>query len=237
MSTEIDNKECGILIIAAHPDDEIIGCGATAAKLVRSGCAVNVLILGEGVASRFTKKGPGLKKEITRLHKMTNKAAEVIGFKNVIFEDLPDNRFDSLDLLDIIKVVENHVTKLKPDIVYTHHKGDLNIDHELTHRAVLTACRPIGDYSVKEVLCFETYSSTEWSFGNSANIFNPNVFEDVGKTFRFKKSALKCYESELRDFPHPRSLKNVELAASRWGSTVGLKYAEAFELIRKVGDQ
>ena len=223
-----------ILVIAAHPDDEILGVGATAAKLIKSGHEVNALVLGEGISSRYAKKTPKVKTEIKELQNITRKACKIIGYKGVYFEGLPDNNFDSKNLLEVTKLIEKHVGKYKPEIIYTHHKGDLNIDHEITFRAVITACRPVSDYSVKEINCFETLSSTEWNFGDRDNIFNPNVFVDIEKTIDLKLKALRLYKGETREFPHPRSLEAIKINASRWGSVVGKKFVEAFELIRKV---
>lgn len=219
-----------ILVIAAHPDDELLGLGATIRKRVNRGDTADCIILGEGMTSRQNKREGIDGILIKQLHENSRKAAKIIGFENVYFEKLPDNRFDGVEMLDIIKIIEGYIEKLKPDIVYTHHKGDRNIDHRITYEAVLTACRPVGAYPVKEIYVFETPSSTEWGFSKEESFF-PNVFEDVSETLTFKLEAMKCYQTEIRDYPHPRSLKALEIIASRWGSVVGLKYAEAFTLI------
>ncbi len=223
-----------ILVVAAHPDDEILGLGGTIRKRVNDGDTADCLILGEGATSRTSKREDTDKHILDELQSDTEGSAIIIGYKNVYFSSLPDNRFDSMDLLDIIKVVEKYVDELKPDIIYTHHYGDLNVDHKITFEAVITACRPIGDYTVKEIYCFETPSSTEWNFEYSASIFRPNVFIDIESTIKAKLDAMACYRTELRDYPHPRSLKALEVIASRWGTVAGKQYAEAFELIRKV---
>jgi len=223
-----------ILVVAAHPDDEILGAGATIRKHVNSGDAVECIILGEGLTSR-EKSRKGFDNElISELQYQTLKAAELIGFKNVHFSGFPDNRFDSVDLLEIVKEVEKYIQNFNPDTIYTHHYGDLNIDHRRTFEAVITATRPIGEYCVKEIYCFETPSSTEWNFKYGDNSFKPNVFVDVESTIDAKLKAMECYKLEIRDFPHPRSLKALEIIAARWGTVVGKRYAEAFELIRKV---
>lgn len=139
-----------------------------------------------------------------------------------------------MDLLDIIKEVDKYIQRLKPQIIYTHHYGDLNIDHRRTFEAVITASRPVGEYPVKEIYCFETPSSTEWNFKYGGNVFKPNVFIGIDDTIDAKLKAMECYKSEIRDYPHPRSIKALEIIAARWGTVVGKKYAEAFELIRKV---
>ena len=222
-----------VLIVAAHPDDEILGVGGTIRKHIQAGDEVNVIILGEGLTSRTNKRKDTEQNSIDKLNESANKAMEIIGYKKLYLEKLPDNRFDSVDLIEIVKIIEKHILVLKPDIVYTHYYMDLNLDHRITFQAVITACRPIGDYSVKEIYAFETPSSTEWNFKNN-NAFNPNVFIDIKDTIEIKLEAMKCYESEIREYPHPRSLKALEIIAAKWGTVVGKEYVEAFELIRKI---
>lgn len=221
-----------VLVIAAHPDDEILGVGATVVKHIKNGDECNALILGEGMTSRYDNRNMADINIVRELHKATFNAAKVIGFKEVFLESLPDNRFDSVDLLDIIKVIEEYLEKLKPDIIYTHHGGDLNVDHRKTYEAVLTATRPIdGNQYPKEIYCFETVSSTEWNFEYS-NCFRPNYFVDVTDFLEVKLKAMECYKGELKQFPHPRSIDNLEVSAKKWGSVVGKKYVEAFEISR-----
>ncbi|MCM1537351.1 MAG: PIG-L family deacetylase [bacterium] len=223
-----------VLIVAAHPDDEILGVGATAARHVAEGDTVYAMILGEGQTSRGVYREDVERGIVDSLHQNTMESAKIIGFREVFFADFPDNRFDEVDLLDIVKAVENKVRELKPQIIYTHYIGDLNIDHQYTAQAVLTATRPIGDYCVEEIYAFETLSSTEWNFDHSVSpAFGPNVFVDVTDYYHQKEDALKCYVSELCTFPHPRSLMGMD-ALSRWrGMTGGMQRAEAFMLIRK----
>lgn len=223
-----------ILVVAAHPDDEILGVGATISKHIKSGDKAYALILGEGQTSRFEKRELADEELVERLHKDTLDAAKVIGFKEVFFESIADNRFDSVDFLDVVKLIEKHVRIVCPDIIYTHHLGDLNIDHQITHKAVLTATRPIGDYSVKEIYAFETVSSTEWNFASRENTFVPSVFVDVSEQFDTKCKAMESYRSELCEYPHPRSLRMLKSVAEKWGATIGVEYAEAFESIRVV---
>lgn len=222
-----------ILVVAAHPDDEILGVGATVAKRIKNGDTVKAIILGEGQTSRGEKRTYVSSEIVDELHKDTLRAAKCVGYKEVFFANFPDNRFDSVDLLDIVKYIEKINKEFKPDIVYTHHGGDLNIDHQITYKAVLTANRPVNDYFVKEIYTFETLSSTEWNFAYDS-VFTPNVFEDVSEFMQCKYEAMKCYNTELCDFPHPRSLKGMEVTAQKWGSVVGKQYVEPFTLIRKV---
>ncbi|MEE1254977.1 MAG: PIG-L family deacetylase, partial [Lachnospiraceae bacterium] len=167
-----------VLVVAAHPDDEILGVGGTAAKHAACGDEVYAIILGEGQTSRGEKREDISQEVVKELHQNTMESAKAIGYKDVFFADFPDNRFDQVDLLDIVKEVEKKVRELRPEIIYTHYSGDLNIDHQYTARAVLTATRPIGkDYPVKEIYAFETLSSTEWNFDYSGQpAFSPNVY-------------------------------------------------------------
>ena len=223
-----------ILVVAAHPDDEILGVGATIASRVQAGDTAYAVILGEGQTSRADHREEMSQSVVEELHKDTLAAAKHIGFKEVYFENVPDNRFDQMDLLDVVKKVEKLVRKLQPDVIYTHHKGDLNIDHRITYQAVLTATRPMQNCPVQEIYTFETVSSTEWNFAYGDMQFAPNVFVDVTAAFQKKLDAMKEYHTELCEFPHPRSLKCLEVTAQRWGSVVGKEYVEPFELVRSV---
>ena len=223
-----------ILVIAAHPDDEILGVGATVAKHTEQGDEVYALILGEGQTSRCDTRENASSGLVENLHKDSLAAAREVGYKEVFFENIADNRFDSVDLLDIVKTIERYIEILKPEVIYTHHGGDLNIDHQLTYRAVLTGTRPVNDCCVKEIYTFETLSSTEWNFSNEKELFVPNVFVDVQNFFEKKIRAMECYHSELCEFPHPRSIQGMKILAQKWGSVVGKEYVEAFRLIRKI---
>jgi LmbE family N-acetylglucosaminyl deacetylase len=220
-----------VLVIAAHPDDEILGVGGTVLKHVKDGDECIGIILGEGMTSRYDKRELADNSKVEKLHEDTYKAAQFVGYKKVYMESLPDNRFDSVPLLDIIKIIEKYIEDIKPDIIYTHFSGDLNIDHKITFEAVLTATRPIGDEYVKEIYAFETVSSTEWNFSSATN-FKPNYFVDTTETLDGKLKAMECYKSELREFPHPRSNINLKASALKWGSVIGKNYAEAFEVVR-----
>ena len=219
-----------ILIAAAHPDDEILGCGGTISRLVNEGHKVYTLILGEGITSRDERRDRKKREEeIKELKKQINKANKIIGVKKVFTFDFPDNRFDSIPLLTIIKKVEKIKNQIKPDIIFTHFNNDLNIDHKKTYEAVLTATRPIKNETVKTIYSFEVLSSTEWKFPVT---FSPNVFFDISKTIDKKIEAIKKYKNELHSFPHPRSVETILTNAKLWGSKSGMKYAEAFELVR-----
>jgi LmbE family N-acetylglucosaminyl deacetylase len=219
-----------ILIIASHPDDEVLGAGATIAKLTKKGDDVYLLILGEGVTSRegWTQQ------ELDSLHECIDKANSKIGISedHIIVESFPDNRFDTVALLDIVKAVSKVKDVVKPDVMYTHSPYCLNIDHQRTYEAVVTATRPMTDETVKQIFSFEIPSSTEWRFHPSR--FTPNVFVDVKETIRLKLDALNEYKSEMREYPHPRSLYGVYENAQQWGKKVGVPFAEVFECVRMV---
>jgi LmbE family N-acetylglucosaminyl deacetylase len=221
-----------VLVIAAHPDDEVLGCGGTISKLIKEGCKVYTLILGEGITSRDAKRDKSKRaSEIKNLKKQTAEANKILGVEKVFTFDFPDNRFDTVPLLDIVKKVEEVKKQVKPTIIFTHHHNDLNVDHIITRKAALTATRPMKNETVKTIYAFEILSSTEWNYPLS---FSPNVFFDVSKTFKLKTKALKCYKDELRKPPHPRSLEAIELNAKMWGPKAGAEYAEAFELVRQI---
>ncbi|MBA7692395.1 hypothetical protein ES703_100962 [subsurface metagenome] len=224
-----------ILVVAAHPDDEILGCGGIIAKYAKSH-EIQIAILGEGIAARYTGKEEA-HDEIQKLHNQTLVAEKILGVKhNPYFINFPDNQFDTIPLLDIAKQVESLILQTNPQTIYTHHSGDLNIDHRITFQAVLTAARPTEACPVKKIYSFEVPSSTEWSFGRLDSTFLPNVFEDISGQVNMKMEALKAYKDETREYPHPRSLEAIKIIAQRWGTVVGKKFAEPFELIRKVVD-
>ena len=223
-----------VLVVAAHPDDEVLGCGGTIARLAREGHDIYILVLGEGSTSRSQQREQADASLVDALRDNSLAAGKTIGAKEVFMRNLPDNRFDTVPLLDIVKIVEELVTKLRPEVIYTHHGGDLNIDHALTHRAVLTATRPVKGQPVRDIYAFEIPSSTEWAFQRLEPVFRANVFEDISGTLETKIKALSCYETETRAFPHPRSPEALRAIARRWGSVVGGEAVEAFELTRSV---
>jgi len=219
-----------ILVVAAHPDDEILGCGGTVARLANEGAKVYTLLLGQGVAARHDSRDKTeFQDHIAKLKKYMYTANETIGAQEVFSFDFPDNKFDTVPLLDLVKTIEQVKEKVKPHIVFTHYEKDLNIDHQITYKAVITSARPLPNEVVKEIYSFEVLSSTEWNYPTT---FSPNVFFDISSTLDLKTKAMIEYESELREFPHPRSLEGSKLAAKLWGMKVGMKYAEAFKVVR-----
>lgn len=223
-----------VLVVAAHPDDEVLGCGGSIARLTQEGHDVYIAILGEGITSRYDKHEQADQGIIKDLQNRSRQVSKLLGVKELCLYDLPDNRFDTVPLLNIIKTVEKLINRFNPKIVYTHHGGDLNIDHVITHRAVMTATRPAGNCPVTEIYAFEVPSSTEWAFGQFQPAFQPNVFLDISDTLEIKIQAMQIYESEARNFPHPRSPEALQALAKHWGSAVGVGTAEALELVRLV---
>jgi len=222
-----------VLVIAAHPDDEVLGCGGTMARLASEGKEVYSLILGEGITSRDEKRDRAKREpEIQKLLAACKSANKLLNVKEVINFDLPDNRFDSVDLLDIIKLIERVKKEVVPDIVFTHFEGDLNNDHQITVKAVMAAFRPVPGQRVSYIYSFPIPSATGWNVASQQNNFLPNYFVNIEQTIDLKVKSLLEYESEVLEFPHPRSPEAIRAIASGWGINVGMKYAEAFSLIR-----
>lgn len=220
-----------IAVIAAHPDDEILGCGGTMAKHIASGDEVFVLILGEGISSRG---GKHTKKKQLSLHLAARGANEVLGITHLTILGLPDNSLDTLPRLEVVQSIEKFLDHTNPSIVYTHSNSDLNIDHQIVHESVLTACRPTPESKIIRILCFEVPSSTEWRGAGSVVPFIPNWFVDISDTISLKIKALTCYSSEMKSWPHARSLEAVNHLCCWRGATIGSRAAEAFVLSRAI---
>ena len=224
------NTNKKILVVAAHPDDEVLGCGGTIARYVREGYDAYVVFMTDGVSSR---KETSIQNEIKNREKSAILASQILGIELVEILDFPDNGMDTVPILDIVQNLEAVIDKVKPSIVFTHYWGDLNIDHRVTCQSVLTACRPYPAQVVKEIYSFEIPSSTEWSSPSVENNFNPNNFVDISKTIELKMSALQAYDQEMRNFPHSRSLKAINSLAKVRGAAVGIVAAECFVVIRQ----
>jgi LmbE family N-acetylglucosaminyl deacetylase len=224
-----------VLVVAAHPDDEVLGCGGSIARHVDAGDHVQVLIVAEGATSRQQQRDRGqVETELSVLAFAAQKAGEILGTTGVELLDLPDNRLDSIDRLDLVKLIEEKIEGYQPQIVYTHHAGDVNIDHRRLHEAVVTACRPTPSHPVKRLLSFEVASSTEWQPTGSAPAFQPNWFVDISAQWNRKQLALEAYASEMRPWPHARSIQALEHLARWRGAQVGVEAAEAFCLLRQL---
>ncbi|QXD14294.1 PIG-L family deacetylase [Rhodocaloribacter litoris] len=228
------NEVSRVLVIAAHPDDEVLGCGGTLARLADEGHTVHVAILGEGITSRHSRREDADPAAVAALRAHSRAAARALGVPEPQFFDLPDNRFDTVPLLDLVKCIEGLIDAVRPEVVFTQHGGDLNIDHARVYRATLTATRPMVGTPVQRVLAYEIPSSTEYAFGQFAPAFRPTVFVDITATLERKLAAMACYESEARPYPHPRSPEALRAIARRWGSVCGRAAAEAFMLVRAI---
>lgn len=226
------NKQSTILVVAAHPDDEILGCGGCVYKWAQDGASVHALILAEGLTSRAAQRTDIPQEELDGLRKHARQSAETIGFQSISFESFPDNRMDSVDLLDVIHALSRYIDRIQPQIILTHHHGDLNVDHRIAFQAVITACRPLPECPVQTIFTFDTPSATEWNFPYYKNTFSPNTFIDISQQMEQKLAAMACYQTESREAPHPRSPESLRAIAKRWGSVINCDYAEAFELIR-----
>lgn len=219
-------KKNRILVVAAHPDDEVLGAGGTLLRLASEGDNLHIVFLSKGETSRGKKVADEKLRTV-----QAEKVAKIVRAEVHWPANLPDNEFDRVSLLRITKIVEELVHKLKPNVVYSHHGGDLNIDHRRTFQAVMTACRP-GKTSVKRIYSFEVLSSTEWQAKTALNSFLPNVYVDIEKFIEDKINLLNIYQREIGGFPFPRSAKGIMTLAQYRGMESGLKFVEAFQLIR-----
>jgi LmbE family N-acetylglucosaminyl deacetylase len=217
-----------ILVVAAHSDDEVFGCGGTIAKHIASGDKVHVVFMTNGVGSRNTSF-----KEAQERRKASQDVANILGISSTQQFEFPDNKMDTIALLDVVQLIEKVIDKLQPEIIYTHHIGDLNIDHQVTHKAVMTACRPQPGFCVKEIYAFEVLSSTEWQTPNYLP-FIPNTFVDITEYIEVKRKVLEAYNEEMLEPPHSRSIDNAIRLNVLRGNSVGVDHAEAFILIRSL---
>jgi LmbE family N-acetylglucosaminyl deacetylase len=235
MLESLRNKK--IMIVVAHPDDELLGLGATLNKLIEEyDVKTHVVILGEGITSRSEERDVKIWEKQLAIHRNNIKNAQkYIGYHSTSIYDFPDNRFDSIALLDIIKVIEKEKVSFQPEVIFTHHGGDVNIDHQRTFESVITACRPMQEEKTKTIITFETPSGTEWRSPTDPRHFLPNLFISVSQAnIEAKIKGMESYEFERREYPHPRSPEALKIQAQRWGVMVGTNYAEAFCLVRSI---
>lgn len=216
-----------VACVAAHPDDEVLLCGASLARHSRAGHRVQTLILAAGLDAR----GKAGAAERAALEASARAAAGRLGIAAPSLAGLPDNRLDTVPLLDVIQAVERFLAEVQPVLIYTHCRSDLNVDHRVAHDAVLTAARPLPGSTVRRILAGETLSSTEWQ-SPAASGFTPTVFHDVAATLDAKVAALEEYKGEIRAFPHPRSAEGVRALAAYRGAQAGFHAAEAFMMVR-----
>jgi LmbE family N-acetylglucosaminyl deacetylase len=233
-----------ILVVVAHPDDEVLGMGGTIKKLTKNKNQIKIVIMATGIAARrsinfknsskynITKNQEKIiEKQITTIKAHAKKAAKILGVSDVEFLGYPDNEMDTISNLELTKSVEKIIHDYKPEIVYTHTPFDVNVDHVSCYNAVLTATRPKKNAIVKKVISFEVPSSTEWNF---TSVFTPNTFVDISHELTNKIKALECYKTEVENYPHPRSAKALQSIGNRWGTVSGFSVAEAFSLIRSL---
>lgn len=220
-----------VLVVAAHPDDEVLGCGGTIARHSQEGDNVGVLFIADGVGARgIISHSQSL--SLNRRKQSAQSALQILGAHVLKFLDLPDNKLDTLPFLEIVQAIESITQDFQPTILYTHHYGDLNIDHSIVSKACITAHRPIPTAPIENILFYEVISSTYW--GTANNFFKPNYFVDTSHFETKKNLALECYKEEMRDFPHYRSLETSQSLGKYRGSQVGVRCAEAFELFKMI---
>ena len=224
------NPKQSVLVVAAHPDDEVLGAGGAMAWHAERGDTVTILILGEGIAARAGVAPEEVARQQRELNAHAAAASIGVGAQSLRRAAFPDNAFDTVSLLSIVQEIEKVADDVKPSIIYTHHAGDTNVDHRLTAEAVDAVVRPMQGNTVVEVRSFEVPSSSEWNFTRSP--FRPNVFVSLSEGQLKKKiDAMKAYVSEIREFPHPRSPEYLEALARVRGGQSGYMAAEAFSLV------
>jgi len=264
-----------ILVIAAHPDDELLGVGGTIARHIANGDQVKVGVMCEGISARFSSEGryeigrgngtrggvaavrtavvEGVSEDGRDSTRAANSdvsprcyvperfdevkleiyaAARVLGVTDLHVGNLPDQRLETLPISDVVKQIEVLVSEFEPEVVYTHFAGDINRDHRVLTEALLVAVRPYAAPSVREILMFETPSSTEWSSPALTPSFQPNVYVDITPFLAQKIAAFNCYSAEGRPYPHPRSPQALADRAHYWGSLINRESAEPFMLVR-----
>ena len=217
-----------VLVVASHPDDEVLGIGGTIARHTRRGDTVTACIMADASPLKYQKAAEN------PLRSCVLEAAEILGVGDVRFSNFPDQGLDQIPLIELVVEIEKLAQDVKPDIVYTHHGGDLNRDHQLVFQAVTTAFRPIPETCTNRIFCYETPSTTEWAPQSASTLFVPNTFVDISDTLETKLAALNCYGAEMRTMPHPRSPEGITALATWRGASVGLWAAEALCLVRHI---
>lgn len=222
-----------VLVIAAHPDDEVLGMGGSIAKLVKEDNIVDVLIVTDGSSSQY-RDSDHLAEIIEAKKTETRNCADVLGVRDIYYGELPDMKLDTIPHIRINQVIEDVIDKVQPDTVFTHFWGDVNCDHQNVYKSTLVAVRPVMGQVVKELYCYRVPSSTEWTPNKTDTMFLPNVFVDIEQFAEKKYQAFACYSTELRDYPHPRSVQYLRESDKAAGLKVGLLAAEEFVLLRKL---
>ena len=217
-----------ILVVAAHPDDEVLGLGGTLARHAAEGDEVTIFLVADQGSARYDES------RIREVRAAARAAAARLGVEDVRFGGLEDQVLDGRPVLEVTQRVEAVLREVRPEIVFTHHRGDINRDHAVVHEATLTAARPYSTPFLRRILTYETPSASEWAGPYPEAAFVPNVFVDISAHLEAKLAAMAAYATELRDSPHPRSLEALRHRAAHWGSVVGVPAAEPFQLVREV---
>jgi LmbE family N-acetylglucosaminyl deacetylase len=222
-----------VLVVAAHPDDEVYGMGGTIAKLADQGHEIHVLIVTDGCISQYRNED-NLQEIIMRKQEEAQKANSILGVESVHFGNLPDMGLDKVPHIQINHIIEKLIQRLEPEEVYTHFYGDVNLDHQLVYKSTLVATRPIVGQCVKNLYAYSVPSSTEWSPQLANSVFMPNIFVEIEPYNPIKIEAIKAYITELREYPHPRSVESVKKNDVAIGIQCGLRSAERFMLLRSI---
>ncbi len=219
-----------VLVVAPHPDDEILGCGGTIKKIVSQGIEVSVLVVTRGKKELYTEE------RIINVRQEAKTAHQLLGVIETTFLDFPAPDLDLVSISELSDAISEVIGKLKPDTIFLPHRGDIHHEHKAVFNSTLVASRPVKNCLVKRLYSYETLSETEWAAPFSDDAFIPDYFVNISDSFTAKLEALKCFKSQIREFPNPRSLKSIEALANFRGSTVGFNQAEAFMTIRVIED-
>jgi len=217
-----------ILVIAPHPDDEVLGCGGTITKHNICNDEVSLCIVTKAYPPSW------IEDEIKERKEEVLKVNQILGIRKTKFLDFPTAKLDTIPKNDLIYSINQVVNELNPEIIYIPHRGDINIDHRIVFDAALVAVRPKPGSVVRKVFTYETLSETEWAAPFIEKAFCPNLYVDISETLETKLKAMSEYKLELKEFPHPRSLEAISALASIRGATVGVKAAEAFMIVREI---
>jgi LmbE family N-acetylglucosaminyl deacetylase len=217
-----------ILVIATHPDDEVLGCGGAIARHTSRGDRVEVVVVTRGAPDLYSED------QVATLRKELHEAHDILGVSVAHFLDFPAPKLDAVPLHELADSLAARLRDYRPDVVYLPHRGDLHSDHRAVFQSALVAARPVGAPFIRRLLSYETLSETEWAAPNIADVFLPNVFIDITDFLEKKKQAMAAYRSQVKEFPHPRSLPSLEFLAGLRGVTVGFRAAEAFQLVREI---
>lgn len=224
-------KAHSVLVVAAHPDDEVLGLGGTISKLAADGAKIHLLILTDGSSAQY-RNDPKLEEILKEKERETQACAEILGIETVDYGGFPDMKLDTVPHILLNQCIERAVEAYRPEIVFTHFWGDVNRDHQCAFSSTMVAVRPAAEQCVKQVFCYRTPSSTEWNVQTAQTAFMATCFTDISLFQKKKAEAIACYAKELREYPHPRSLKAIEIADMAMGVNVGAEYAEAFVVAR-----